>query len=176
MFLCGAGGVGAQSRYVDGVFVQAPSGPIELIAYAEMSGGGLLRLSHGFMEDVPTLRAGCRVLVSLPSWKPVGAILSTEAIFVDYRAERRDLRASIRSLNIYAADLEFKDLADGVLAARMLKSVRAFGDTPAFVFVIVANSLTRSNSGNLVRFYPIRLDPPPAGMKGVNECAANSEP
>jgi hypothetical protein len=176
MFLWRAGGVNAQPRYVDGVFAQSPNGPIELIAYAEMSGSGLLRLSHGFMEDVPTLRAGCRVLVSLPSWKPVGAILSTEAIFVDHRAERRDLRASIRSLNIYAADLEFKDLADGNLAARMLKGIKASGDMPAFVFVIVANSLTRSNSGNLVRFYPIRLDPPPAGMKGVNECAANSEP
>lgn len=160
----------AQPRYIDGVFVASPSGPVELIAYAEPSGTGILHLTNGSMDDVPTLRAGCRVLVSLPSWRPAGAIIATEAIFDDHRAERRDLRWSFRALNIYAADLEFRDLGDAKFVARRLKDVRASDDKPAYVFVIVSNSGSRGAPGNIVRFYPLRLEPPPEGSKRVTDC------
>ncbi len=160
----------AQRRYIDGVFVASPSGPVELITYAEPSSTGLLHLTNGSMDDVPTLGPGCRILVSLPSWRPAGVIIATEAIFKDDRAERRDLRWSVRSLNIYAAELEFRDLGDTKFVTRRLKDVRASEAMPAYVFLIVSNSLSRGVRGNIVRFYPLRLEPPPEGSKRVTDC------
>lgn len=148
----------AQRRYIDGVFVALPSGPVELIAYAEPDGTGRLRLTYGAMDDVPPLGAGCRVLISLPGWRTSGAIIASEAIFENPFAERRDLRWSIRPLNIYAGDVEFKDLRKADFVARMLKSVKASDDAPGYVFVIVSNSVSRASFGNIVRFYPIRLE------------------
>lgn len=170
-FCCDA--TAAQQRYIDGVFVASPNGPVELITYAEPSGTGLLHLAYGSMDDVPTLRAGCRILVSLPAWRPAGAIIATESIFEDHRAERRDLRWFHRPLNIYAADLEFKDLGDAKFVARRLKDVKASEERPAYVFVIVSNSLTaRTARGDIARFYPLRLEPPPVGSTRVTECAS----
>lgn len=148
----------AQRRYIDGVFVASPSGPVELIAYAEPDGTGRLHLTNGAMDDVPPIRAGSRVLVSLPGWKPAGAIVASEGIFENPFAERRDLRWSVRSLNIYAVDLELQDLRKADFVTRMLKSVKASDDVPGYAFVIVSNSLARGSPGNIARFYPLRLD------------------
>lgn len=156
----------AQQRYIDGVFVASPGGPVELIAYAEPDGTGRLHLTSGALDDVPAIGAGCRVLISLPGWKPAGALIASEDIFRNPLAERRDLRWSIRSLNIYAGEVEIKDLANADFVTRMLGRVKASDERPGYVFVIVSNSLTRASPGTIARFYPLRLSP---GMgSGVN--------
>lgn len=150
----------AQPRYIDGVFVNTPSGPVELIAYAEPNFTGRLHLSNGAMDDVPTLAAGCRVLVSIPGWKMVGAIVASEAIFDNPMAERRDLRWAVRTINIYAVDIMFRELDDPAFVTRMLKQVKASEERAGLVFVAVSNGGMRAFSGTMVRFYPMRLEPP----------------
>ena len=54
VFTGGAGRTG-QSGYVNGVFVNTERGPVELIAYADRTGIGQLRMSFGTFEDVPAL-------------------------------------------------------------------------------------------------------------------------
>lgn len=47
--------LGAQRRYLDGVFVGTSQGPFELLTYAGPDSSGRLRLTNGSMDDVPTL-------------------------------------------------------------------------------------------------------------------------
>jgi hypothetical protein len=56
--------------------------------------------------------------------------------------------------------MEFKELARADSINRILKGVKASDATPAYVFVIVSDHVTRrrSNAG-LRRFYPLRVDP-----------------
>lgn len=157
--LCLVASAHTQPRYIDGVFVNTPSGPVELIAYAEPNATGRLQLS-GAMDDVPTLAAGCRVLVSIPGWKTVGAIIASEAIFDDPRAERRDLRWAVRSINIYAVDITFRELDNPAFVTRMLNQVKASEERAGLVFVAIANGGIRGLSGTMVRYYPMRLEPP----------------
>jgi hypothetical protein len=154
--LLGEGALRAQRRYIDGVFVQTRQGPVELLAYAEMRSIGLLELTYGSMEDVPTLQSGCRVLVSLPAWRATGAFVATEAVFADIYAERRQVRLSSRQLNIYALGLEILDLREPKSLTRILRGVKASDDTPAYVFVGLANG--RGRDPSFMRFYPIRID------------------
>jgi hypothetical protein len=145
-----------QARYIDGVFVATPQGPVELLAYAEPDTIGRLRL-EGSMDDVPTLRPGCRVLVSMPAWRPVGAMFATGAVFDDQWSERRNVRWRIRSLNIYAGEMDLIELKERGAVPRLMKAVRASDDMPGYVFIAISNNLNRIGAG-LVRYYPLRID------------------
>jgi hypothetical protein len=167
--LAGRATIDGHQRYIDGVFVATPQGPVELIAYAEVVTGSRLRLAYGSMEDVPTLHPGCRVLVSLPAWRPVGGIVATDAIFDDPLAERRQVRWLVRSLNIYAADLEFRELAKEKELNRLLKGVKATDDKPAYLFIVVSNNLTASRQiAGMMRYYPLLIGTPAAGQSACN--------
>jgi hypothetical protein len=60
----------AQNDYVRGVFVSTAGGPVELIAYADRTGIGLMRMSFGSLEDIPAIASPTRVLCNIPHWKP----------------------------------------------------------------------------------------------------------
>jgi hypothetical protein len=140
-------------RYIDGIFVAPREGaPVELIAYAEQTSAGRLRMTEGTLDDVPVIHEAVSVLTSLPHWTPVGAFVTTTALFKDERAERRALPFAVVKLNVYAlslriADLERRDRIDG-----LLRAVRASYETPGYAFIVMAND-------GYIRHYPLRLTP-----------------
>lgn len=88
-------------RYIDGIFVAPRKGaPIELIAYAEQTSVGRLRMTQGTLEDAPLIHEAVSVLTSLPHWKPIGAFVTTTELFQDERAERRNMSLATSKLNV----------------------------------------------------------------------------
>ena len=63
--------------YSHGVFVGTEHGPIELTAYAE----------------VVTIQ---RILCNLPNWQPGAIMIASQEIFINEKAERRELRFAVR--------------------------------------------------------------------------------
>ena len=139
-------------RYVPGMYVSTPQGPIELITYAEGTSGGKLVLTNGSFEDVPTIIPGkhVRVLAAVPLWPPVGVLIATEDLFKTEKAEQRWLVFGMRKLNISSLEMRISDLESPNTVARLMKAVRATDDNPAYAFIIVG-------SQGLRRYYPIRL-------------------
>jgi hypothetical protein len=140
-------------RYIDGVFV-APKGgtPIELIAYAEARSTGILRMSHGTLEDAPLVHEVVSVLASLPQWRPQSVTISTEEIFRDERAERRGVVFAVTKLNVYALGLRISDLEERARIDALLRAVRASATNPGYAFIGM-------ESDGAVRYYPMRLTP-----------------
>jgi hypothetical protein len=66
-----------QGDYVRGIFVSTAGGPVELIAYADRTGIGLMRMSFGSLEDVPAIASPTRLLCNIPHWKPTQVWIST---------------------------------------------------------------------------------------------------
>jgi hypothetical protein len=150
-----ASAVSAQAvRYIDGVFVAPKNGtaPIELIAYAEARTTGVLRMLHGALDDAPLVHEVAGVLVSLPNWQPLGALVGTTELFRDELAERRQLSFAVQRRNVYAVAVRLVDLERRERIEQLLKSVRASAEVPGYAFVIVG-------SENHVKYFPIRLTP-----------------
>ena len=139
-------------RYLPGMYVSTPEGPVELITYAEGTTGGKLALTNGSFEDVPTItpRKDLRVLAAVPLWPPIGVLVATENLFKTEKAEHRTLVFGMRKLNISSLEMRISDLESPQSVARLMKAVRATDDNPAYVFIIVG-------SQGLRRYYPIRL-------------------
>jgi hypothetical protein len=149
-------GVGAPAqvvRYIDGIFVAPRKGaPIELIAYAEQTSVGRLRMAEGSLEDAPLIHEAVSVLTSLPHWKPIGAFVTTTELFKDERAERRNMSFAMSKLNVYALGLRIADLESRERIDEILRAVRASYDNPGFAFIVMS-------SDGYIRYYPMRLTP-----------------
>ena len=143
-------------RYIDGLFIHtdtsAASAPIELIAWAEATSRGQLRMSRGTLEDAPTVNEVKRILCSIPMWRPVGAFVTTTALFSEERSERRNMSIAANKLNVYALDVRIADLEKREKIESLLKAVRASPDVPGYAFIVLSG-------GDYQRFYPIRLTP-----------------
>ena len=139
-----------QRDYVAGVFVGTPDGPIELTAYAEAATNGQLRMTKGSLENVPTLSTVQRILCNLPNWQPGGVFVSTQQIFQDERAERRELQFAVRRLNISALEVRVENIERKDRLAELVRSVGASEKSPAYVFIVMATN-------GLSRFYPFRV-------------------
>jgi hypothetical protein len=144
------GSTASAQDYIHGVFVGTPEGPVELIAYADSIPNGQLRLVRGSWEDVPTVDTVQRILCSLPNWKPVSVWMSSEAIFRDEYAERRQLAWAQRMLNVYTMEIRVKDLENPTRVSDLIRQVKATDDTPAYAFVMV-------HANGTGRYYPVRL-------------------
>jgi len=140
----------ASQGYSHGVFVGTQHGPIELTAYAEVVTNGQLRMAKGSRENIPTLSDIQRVLCNLPNWEPGAIMIANQAIFLDEKAERRDLRFAVRRLNISALELRVEDLERKDRLAQLLQGVAASEQSPAFVFVVMVGN-------GMSRFYPFRV-------------------
>ena len=140
-----------QPQYVHGVFVATPAGPVELIAWAELTSFGQLRMVKATLEDVPTVADAQRVLCNVPNWKPASAFIATEQFFKDERAERRQVQFSVRPLNVSAFELRLAELERADRRARLLRDVRATEDSPAYLFVGLFSDSQQ------IRYYPVRL-------------------
>ena len=150
-----AGALNAQVvRYIDGVFI-APknaSAPIELIAYAEALSTGILRMQQGTLEDAPLVHEISGAMVSVPNWRPIGAIVGTTELFRDERAERRRLAFASRPRNVYAVALRIVDLERRETIEQLLTAVQASQDRPGYAFIIIGSDAH-------VKYYPMRLTP-----------------
>jgi hypothetical protein len=136
--------------YSHGVFVGTQHGPIELTAYAEVVTNGQLRMAKGSRENIPTLSDIQRLLCNLPNWEPGAIMIANQAIFLDEKAERRELRFAVRRLNISALELKVEDLERKDRLAQLIQGVGASETSPAFVFVVMAGN-------GMNRFYPFRV-------------------
>lgn len=139
-----------QSGYQPGVFVGTAHGPIELTAYAEVARNGELRMAKGSLGNIPELSDVQTILCNLPNWQPGAIFVSTQAIFSDERAERRDVRFALRRLNISALELRVEDIERKDRLAELVRSVGASDESPAYVFVVMATN-------GLNRLYPFRV-------------------
>lgn len=140
-------------RYIDGIFVAPRTGaPVELIAYAEQTSVGRLRMSEGTLEDAPLIHEAVSVLTSLPHWKPIGAFVTTTELFKDERAERRNMSFATSKLNVYALGLRIADLENRDRIEDILRAVRASYDKPGYAFIVMSND-------GYIRYYPLRLTP-----------------
>ena len=139
-------------RYVDGLFVYTGISdvPIELKAWAELTSRGQLRMSRGSLSDAPAITTIRHLRCSIPMWIPVGAFIATEALFLDERAERRNMSIAARKLNVYALEVRVADLERRDKIEQMLEAVHASQDSPGYAFVVLSG-------GDYQRFYPIRL-------------------
>ena len=142
--------VAGQRGYQPGIFVGTEHGPIELTAYAEVVTNGQLRMAKGSRENIPTLSDIQRVLCNLPNWEPGAIMIANQAIFLDEKAERRELRFAVRRLNISALELKVEDLERKDRLAQLIQGVGASETSPAFVFVVMAGN-------GMSRFYPFRV-------------------
>jgi hypothetical protein len=142
--------VAGQGSYSHGVFVGTPHGPIELSAYAEVATNGQLRMAKGSRENIPTLSDIQRVLCNLPNWQPGAIMIASQDIFIDEKAERRELRFAVRRLNISALELKVEDLERKERLAQLLEGVGASEKSPAFAFVVMVGN-------GMSRFYPFRV-------------------
>jgi hypothetical protein len=140
-------------RYVDGIFVAPRTGaPVELIAYAEQTSVGRLRMAEGTLDDAPLIHEAVSVLASRPHWKPIGAFVTTTHLFQDERAERRNMSFAVSKLNVYALGLRIADLENRERIEDLLRAVRASYDTPGNAFIVMS-------SDGYIRYYPMRLTP-----------------
>jgi hypothetical protein len=128
----------AQADLIRGVFVGTPNGPVELLAYADRTTIGLLRMSYGSFEDIPAFHSVSRVLCNLPNWRPEQVWLSTRMIFRDEFAERRILPFAVRPLNISALELRIRDMEDPGRVKKLLGYVRATASNPPYLFVTLS--------------------------------------
>jgi hypothetical protein len=144
------GSIAGQSSYSHGVFVGTPNGPIELTAYAEVVTNGQLRMAKGSRENIPTLLDIQRVLCNLPNWEPGAIMIASQEIFIDEKAERRELRFAVRRLNISALELRVEDLERKDRLAQLLQGVGASEKSPAYAFVVMVGN-------GMSRFYPFRV-------------------
>ncbi len=143
--------VAGQGGYSHGVFVGTQHGPIELTAYAEVVTNGQLRMAKGSRENIPTLSDIQRVLCNLPNFEPGAIMIANQDIFIDEKAERREIRFAVRRLNISALELKVEDLERKDRLAQLIQGVGASEESPAFAFVVmVGNGMSR-------RFYPFRV-------------------
>jgi len=142
--------IAGQGGYATGVFVGTQHGPIELTAYAEVVTNGQLRMAKGSRENIPTLLDIQRVLCNLPNWQPGAVMVANEEIFINEKAERRELRFAVRRLNISALELRVEDLERRDSLARLLQGVGASEKSPAYAFVVMVGN-------GMSRFYPFRV-------------------
>ena len=141
----------AQVDLIKGVFAATANGPVELLAYADRTSIGLLRMSYGSFEDVPAFNSVSRVLCNLPNWRPELVWLSTRRVFKDEYAERRILPFAVRPLNISALELRISDMEDPARVKKLLGYVRASADNPAYLFITLSFSgVTRDYMAELL--------------------------
>ena len=138
---------------IPGVWVLAPDGPVELIAFAEPRRNRTLEMSAGTLDDVPTVRphAMLRVLTSRPNWRPTNVFIASASVFTDRSAENRPLRFTRRQVNVYSQELRIADLEAEAAVVRLAKMVRASAQSPAYAFIVL-------NLSGVLRYYPVRLD------------------
>jgi hypothetical protein len=143
---------GEQRQTIRGLFIGTLASRAELTVYAEPTHGRRLQVTKGSLRDVPTITpsAALRIFCNMPNWQPAAVVVGTAAVLREDNAETRTLPFASRMVNVFALELRVADLEQPARVAELLKSVRASGDNPGYVFVVMFSS-------GLMRYYPVRL-------------------
>lgn len=143
---------GEQRQTTRGLFIGTLASRVELTVYAEPTHGRRLQVTKGSLRDVPTITpsVALRIFSNMPNWQPAAVVVGTAAVLREDNAETRTLPFASRMVNVFALELRVADLEQPAKVAELLESVRASGDNPGYVFVVMFSS-------GLMRYYPVRL-------------------
>lgn len=144
----------ARQNFIQGVFTATESGaPIELIAWAEPTSLGSLKITQGFLDDAPILPRTYRFLVNVGGFNLIGVLAVNKDVFTQQldRLNSRMLPHSAVKLNVQTLEVGIPELEDWDKVQRLRKSVKATPDKPAVYFLILSN-------GPIKRFYPFFID------------------
>lgn len=140
--------------YPFGVFIGSLDGPQELVAHAERTSEGAMRMALGTFDDLPIVRGPMRLICNLPHWRLTAVWLSTRRIFSDAHAERRQLGMSGRPLGVASVFARLPDTERPERLRALVQAVGASADNPAYVFVTMFNE-------GLARDYVVAIDAAP---------------
>jgi hypothetical protein len=124
---------------------------IPLKTYAELMRSGVLRMSFGSVKDIPVIQDFRMIRCALTGWVPGRALVASDELFVNERAERRLLPIATRPVGVSAltvriADLESPKKIDELLTAVGVRE----GTEKGYFFFTLA-------SDGLVRYYPFQF-------------------
>lgn len=141
---------GAAPKFPLGVFASSPDETAELRAYADRKGFGRLTLVEGLLADIPVMRRVPVVVCNMPHWWLQTLWFTSQRIFYDENAERRQLSYTTRrySMTTLAASARELDSDDGI--ARLLAAVGATAANPGYAVATVGN-------GAVMRDYLVEL-------------------
>lgn len=145
--------IASEQKFIEGVFTATESGaPIELIAWAE-SQRGVLKMSHGFIEDAPILPRTFRFLVNVAGFDLAGVLAVNQDVFSKQfeRLDSKMLPHSAVKLNIRTVEVGVPELEDWDKVLRLRMSMKATNDKPLVLFIVLSN-------GPVTRFYPFFID------------------
>lgn len=140
----------AQRQYPEGLLLVDDDGPQELGAYAVLRPNGRLTMAFGTRDDILAAPRIPMIVCNLGLW-PVGAVwVTSDAIFEDARAERRQLPFSVNRASVRTTRLRIGALED---PANIRRLAHAIGAGPGRSVYAV---FTTSN-GPMTRHYLVRI-------------------
>jgi hypothetical protein len=137
-----------------GVLLFTEAEQIPLKAYAEFLPAGILRLTSGSEQDIPTIDTFRFVRCSITGWQPAAVLAASEALFRSEYAERRLLPIATRPVGVTAVAVRVADLERPERIADLHKAIgEPEGGDNAYFFLVLT-------SGGITRYYPFRIRQP----------------
>lgn len=140
----------AAPKFPNGVFATSPDDTVELRAYADRKGFGRLTLVEGLLADIPVMRRVPVVVCSMPHWWLQTLWFTSQRIFYDENAERRQLTYTTRRYSMTTLAASARDLESDLGIARLLDAVGASAVNPGYAVATVGN-------GAVMRDYLVEL-------------------
>ncbi len=123
---------------------------IQLKAYAEFRGSGVLRMSSGSFKDIPTIENFRMLRCNLTGWLPGRAMVASDKLFESEYAERRLISIATRKVGVTATEVRIADLEQPARIAQLLKDVDdESGANASFFFVLTGDGM--------IRYYPFKM-------------------
>lgn len=144
MALAGAGAppaaaAAAAPKFPVGVFIANPDETVELEAYADHHGFGRLRMSYGLLGDIPVVEQAPVVVCNLASWWLQTVWFTSQRIFYEDAAERRQLSYTVRRYSMTTVAAIVRGLDDDKGVARLMAAVGANRTTPGYLVATISN-------------------------------------
>jgi hypothetical protein len=135
------------------VTLRTASEQIPLKAYAEFRRAGVMVLASGTQRDIPTVSDFRSIRVSLTGWLPGRAMVATQKLFDDERAERRLLPIATRKVGVTAFEVRIADFESPGRIAELIKDVGEENGEHVFFFFV----LLGAGDDGAVRHYPFKF-------------------
>jgi hypothetical protein len=134
-----------------GVLLFTETEQIPLKTYAEFMGSGILRITYGSLNDIPTIDNIRFIRCSRTGWQPVAVMAASEELFTNEKAERRMIRIALRPVGVTAVTARVADLEKPERVAELHRAIgRPEGGDNAYFFLIYT-------SGQVTQYYPFRV-------------------
>ena len=134
-----------------GVLLFTDSERIPLKTYAEFMRSGILRITHGAINDIPTVDSIRFIRCSRTGWRPVAVMAASEELFTSEYAERRLIPIATRPVGVTAVTVRVADLEKPERVAELHRAIKQpEGGDKAYFFLILT-------SGDITQYYPFRM-------------------